>query len=381
MSSAHLQAGPGGSGPLFVVGCGRSGTTLLRLMLTAHPDLSIPEESHYMYDWFRRRAKGRGPTDITSAAGWGELTDFVLEHPRTRHLGLDAAVLRRRCDDVATRSHAAAFAVVLSEAAAREGKPRWGDKTPQHVQYMLVLAEVFPDARFVHLVRDGRDTSLSLLSLRKRRLSRWGPRSMGHAGYYWAWLVLSGLLAGQRLGPERYLQLRFEDLVAAPEDHLRPLCAWAGLPFHDGILSYHESETTRAYAQAGDPRKRWLTRPPDPDRTDRWKQDMSPDDQASLLRQAGGLLAHLGYEVGALSTRQERLRGALRTLQADGPDPGERSASPHRVRGRALTAALLLDRARQVAALRRGSLDPFAGASLRWQRTLALLLAEAEGRA
>ena len=347
-------------------------------MLTAHPDLAIPEESHYMYDWMRLRAKGQGPADITTDAGWADVTRFVLDHPRTRHLGLDPEELARRCGGSAPRTHATVFSSVLAAAAAREGKPRWGDKTPQHVQYLLVLAALFPEARFVHLVRDGRDTALSLLSLRERGLSKWGPRSMGHAGYYWAWLVLSGLLAGRLLGPRRYRQLRFEDLVTDPVAALRPLCAWAGLPFHDDVLAYHDNETTRAYAQAGDPRKRWLTQAPDPARTGRWKIDMAPSDRASLLRQAGGLLAHLGYEVESLTSRQQRLAQSLEELQGESLERVDRSAPAHSVRGLRLTAAMALDRGRQLAALRRGALEPFARASLRWQRSMAAMLADAE---
>ncbi len=354
------------SPPVFLVGCGRSGTTLLRLMLNAHPDLSIPQESHVIYRVARRAALGRWPASVATDAGWAHLVDHLAETPYLDTWEFDRVPVRERLSGLAERTHAAAFGALFDEYLDQRGGTRWGDKTPQHVQYLLVLDRLFPTGKAVHVVRDGRDVALSLMS------RPWGPRRMEIAGHYWAWLVLSGMVAGAVLGPERYREVRFEDLVTRPEATLRELCGWLGLPFRSELLDYHTTDDAVAYTRGG-PVARKLATPPDAGHTQRWRQRMTPSDHRLIVRQAGGLLAHLGYEADGLPARQRRVRQRLDALPAAMPEVADRAAplgGPAALR----TARLLALRARQGAALVRGDVAGFAAASVRWQRTVAALL-------
>ena len=128
------------AGPLFVVGCGCSGTTLLRLMLTAHPDLAIPYESHFMYEVMRGHARGIWPTDLTDTVTWLRLLAFIVRHPRLQRWDFDRDALYKRLQQLEERSYRDAFQAVFDEFRGQQGKTRWGDKTPQHVQYMMVLS-------------------------------------------------------------------------------------------------------------------------------------------------------------------------------------------------------------------------------------------------
>jgi len=240
----------------FVVGCSRSGTTLLRALLDAHPLLAVPPESHFALARDARalrRALRRDP--------WFGL--WGIETPGLR--GLDVAD--------AVRALFAAYAAV-------HGKPRYADKTPHYVSHLPALAERFHEARFVHVVRDGRDVALSLLEV------PWGPDDVEGAALYWRRRVLEGRDA--RLGPERYRELRYEALVADPERELRALGAWLQLPYDPAMLE------RRPLAVPYPEHHRRLELAPTPGLRD-WRREMSAADAARFQAVAGDALAELGY--------------------------------------------------------------------------------------
>jgi hypothetical protein len=139
-----------------VVGVGRSGTTLLRLMLDAHPELAIPPETHFVPAVIERAKGGAGSealiAELTGVRGWDEL-------------GVDAGQLRERVPAAAHGDAATVLRAFYALAAEARGKTRWGDKTPIYVTRMRAISATLPEARFVHLIRDGRDVALS----RRRR--------------------------------------------------------------------------------------------------------------------------------------------------------------------------------------------------------------------
>lgn len=99
---------------------------------------------------------------------------------------------------------------IFERLANLNHKPRWGDKTPHHVRELVRLGKAFPKAKFIHIMRDGRDVSSSL------RKKRWyGPTI--HAAWIWAESVRAGRLAGQALGSDRYIEIRYEDLIVNTE--------------------------------------------------------------------------------------------------------------------------------------------------------------------
>ena len=186
-----------------------------------------------------------------------------------------------------------AIAAVFEAYAAEHGKPRWGDKTPLYMQYLPLLERLFPDARFVHLVRDGRDAALSFLSVPAGIMTEgWGhPRDAAGFACQWATEVRAARALGARVGPARYLEVRYEALVADPEAELRRICAFAG------------SSTTRrcstTSAQTDSARKEHQQRLNEPPRVGvrNWRTEMSPADVAAFEAVAGDLLHELGYEV------------------------------------------------------------------------------------
>jgi Sulfotransferase family len=289
----------------FVVGVPRSGTTLLRLMLDAHPVLTIPPETHFV------------PKLITQFEGWvadGKSTaelreqafELITTHPRWGDMGLDPDALRSRLAQHDPLTPGDAARSFYAAYAAREGKPRWGDKSPPYAWKAPRIQRGLPEARFIHLIRDGRDVALSLSEV------SWGPGGLPEAARKWVRDMGRARRRAERLRPGTYMEARYEDLVLDPEPILRRVAEFVDLPWNDAMLAYHETAEARMRevirelrplgggtitAEERVRQHELVSKPPSTSRTGRWKTEMSPDDQEAFRAVAGQLLVELGYEV------------------------------------------------------------------------------------
>jgi hypothetical protein len=272
----------------FIVARGRSGTTLLRAMLDSHPDMAVPNESHFVVQVAKRRARyePEGRLDLP------RFTRDLLGHWAFRRWELpDDEVLEAfRADPPADVP--AAVRTVYRAYARHHGKGRFADKTPSYVLNVGLLAATFPDARFVHMIRDGRDVALSYLD------TDFGSRTLGQAALYWDRFVRAGRRAGARLGPDRYLEVRYEDLVAEPEPVLKELCVFVGLDFDERMLRFHERADELVPTLSHNEHHRNLYKPLTAGLRD-WRRDLAPRDAAVFEVLAGELLDELGYEHAA----------------------------------------------------------------------------------
>ena len=283
----------------FVVGMNRSGTTLLRMMLDSHPELTIPPETHFVPDVIRACKRGDGSPESVLAAmksrrEWGDFDfsdDEMLELLRARGRKLDAGEALR------------AFYEAYAE---RQGKPRWGEKTPRYVGKMRQIQGALPEARFVHVVRDGRDVALSVLDRTVRELTA------ADVAKRWKRKLQKARDAAPKL--DHYMEVRYEDLILDTEPSLRRICEFIELEWDDAVLEYHERSSGRLEemkrALPADERSAELdverrmathamtTKPPDADRVSRWKRQMGSEDQQAFEEIAGATLADLGYETG-----------------------------------------------------------------------------------
>jgi hypothetical protein len=267
---------------VIVLGVRRSGTTLLRVMLDRNPALAVPDESYFVPQLARRH---RGTVDPAS------FVDDLRRLPTLAEWGLSPDLVARRLQAGMTTGEA--ISAVFTAYAAERGKPRWGDKTPLYMQHLALLERLFPEACFVHLVRDGRDAALSFLAVPPGIMTEgWGhPRDASGFASQWATEVRSARELGARLGPRRYLELRYEALVADPAAELRRVCAFAGLDYDDEMLGY--------VGRTDSARKEHQQRLNEPPRVGvrEWRTEMSADDRAAFEVVAGDLLDELGYEV------------------------------------------------------------------------------------
>jgi hypothetical protein len=202
-------------GSFHIVGVGRSGTTLLRSMFDSHPRLAVPGESPW----------------VTELAPDGTL-DQIFAHPRWPAFHLDEGLARAAVAARNPQSWPELVDTLFSSFAEMTGKERWGEKTPSHIHHVERLAGWFPNARFIHIVRDGRAVAASIKD------QPTGTRNAAAAAIYWRRTVREGRAVGERLGPGRYAEVRLEDLVADPERELRRLCAFLGEDYAPEMLTY-----------------------------------------------------------------------------------------------------------------------------------------------
>jgi hypothetical protein len=267
--------------PVIVLGVGRSGTTLLRVMLDRNSELAIPYETFFVPQLAHRH--GSKP----------DLGSFLDDLGRLRTLydwGITPADVRPHLREGMTTREA--IAAIFETYAERQGKTRWGDKTPLYMQQLPLLEGLFPDTIWVHLVRDGRDAALSFLELPEGFSGKtWAlPRTPAQFAARWRTEILAARKLGRHAG-DRYLELRYEDLVAEPEQRLKLVCEHASLTWEPGMLDH-----TRVSDTAHMPEHRNLAQPPTPGLRD-WRSQMSHEDALAFEQVAGDVLRSGGYEL------------------------------------------------------------------------------------
>lgn len=282
----------------FVVGAERSGTTLLRLMLDAHPDLAVPPETHFI----DRVAEACGDTPEPRRT----FIETVTSHRRWGDFRVDGEELARRISGIEPFDLGEALRAFYGLYAQKFGKTRWGDKTPKYVHSMRLIHRLLPEARFVHIIRDGRDVALSTKDL-------WfGPDSVEEAARKWRSLIEKARRQSREV--PHYLEIRYEDLVSETEPTLRRICEFVDLRWDPAMLAYHktaEERMSEIYRDMETPRGKKVVRgemrrslhtltgsPPQRDRVARWKAEMSAEDRKRFEEAAGETLRDLGYETG-----------------------------------------------------------------------------------
>ncbi|MGD0770983.1 MAG: sulfotransferase [Tepidisphaeraceae bacterium] len=268
---SQAMSGEQQNGHVFVGGAGRSGTTLMRVLLDAHrriccgPELKVLPYVSELYQL--TLAMG----SVTEAYG-NTLADV------------------QGCFRQFVESLSANF-------RRASGKPRWAEKTPHNVLSMAPLGTMFPDARFIHVIRDGRDVACSLVTMDwfdpRTGAKRDYVQNVAKAAGYWRRIVQHArqqaadpALAG------RVIEVRYEALVADVEGIMRQVLDFLGEAWDPAILEAHKK------SRAHEPRESstdQATKPIYDTSIGRWKRDMSPADRIAFKSEAGPLLKELGY--------------------------------------------------------------------------------------
>lgn len=273
--------------PFFIVGSDRSGTTMLRLMLDRADDgPAIPPETMFITD-FRGVLRGGGLEAHDAAM---EFTRRVWAHPRVRLWGIDGDPEL----PPAGLTHAEAFRWAVEQPflayMRRDGKQWWADKTPPNIDHVDLLAEVFDGAKFVELVRDGRDVTLSMLTM------PWGDNNTWTAARRWASCIREGeRQRAQR--PDSMLLVRYEDLVTEPRQQLQRVSSFLGIAYDDEMLAVEKTDTSKLQHQD------WfgnLWKGINTSAMDKWRTKMPEQDQRLFLAAAGNELRLHGYDHAGL---------------------------------------------------------------------------------
>lgn len=254
-----------------VIGCcSRSGSSLFRVMLDSHPKFAV-----------------------------GQGSRIFVETPDPERLVANFGVTRESVEELLASSRDQAHFIerFFRGLAEREQKPYWGDKAPANIYYIPFIFDHFPNARFIHIIRDGRDVACSLRTHPKFKhengrtieLNTWRP--MENCVTSWVNYTRKGLAERGRPG---YFEVHYEDLVTQPEQTMRRVLEFLGEEWDERVLRYHELQsTTRDFTAM--PVSRDAVEPITHNALARWQRDMTEEDKQIFKEKAGELLIELGY--------------------------------------------------------------------------------------
>lgn len=250
--------------PIFVVGCPRSGTTMLSLMIHAHPRMAMPPESRFLLRSWRNRKKFG---DLSTPEQRMALAKAcVRTGSKVRDLGLDPQEVLEAIL-AAPPTYGSAYGTIFKMFADKHGKARWGDKRPAYYQEVDLLLRLFPDAQIVHIVRDGRANVASL-----KKMPWWPYDSIGSMAA-WSQAEYCSRRNAKRLPADVFHVVRYESLVANPEPVLRDLCRFLEEDFHPSMLE--PSEVRDIVPE----KKVWhgnLKQSVNTDRVESWRKGLEP---------------------------------------------------------------------------------------------------------
>jgi hypothetical protein len=279
--------------PVFIVGWDRSGTTLLRLMLNQSSTLYITSETEFLIplqqnqviygDFAQPYQRYFFIRDLQTNPATSKTFTFSV-------LGLTIAEAETALAQAAPTDFAGAAEAIFTAVAHKKHKQRWGDKTPHQVQNISSLAEAFPDAQFVHIIRDGRGVAVSI------RKAGWLNGNILKIAQYWQKQVKAGISAGKALAENRYYEVFYEQLIQQPEATLRDLCDWLHLEYTPQMLNYYHDASSDLQPEHSN-LFQLNQKPVDVSRAYACKSQLSKQDIADFESIAGNLLQTLGYEL------------------------------------------------------------------------------------
>jgi hypothetical protein len=251
--------------PIFIGGQRRSGTTLMRSMLNRHPHIASVPESHFFQEerfelLFRDLLEQRSE---------------LFERLRIGAPEMDRAV-------------AAFIDTLFSPHQMRMGARRWAEKSPENILRIGYLFRLFPDAQFIHMIRDPRDTLCSMKQQAKTYKPRWVKFSADVTAPEWVHCIKAGL--PWRARPDRYLEVHYEQVAREPEATLQRVLAFLGEPWSDAVLD--------ASAEVGHGKKGGNDhKPVFTSSIGRWEKDLGPEEVECIELIAGDTMALMGYDL------------------------------------------------------------------------------------
>lgn len=273
--------------PFFIVGNDRSGTTLLRLVLDRNAEVAIPTESMFLVDFANRRTPVDGQAGLDDPRRATAFLHEVWNHPKVRLWGLPTTP-----PELPTGlTHEQVYRFILEAPyrafAINQGKSRWGDKTPAYLEHIDDLIRIWPQARFVLVVRDGRDVALSVRHL------PFGANNVWAAAVDWSCGIRLGLDAHER-HPANVEIVHYESFVTDPRREVERICAFLDLVFDPGMLQVSETRPEKLESDKGE----WFANiwnGINSRSVERWRTQMSTNDQRLFLAVSGDELRASGY--------------------------------------------------------------------------------------
>ena len=287
--------------PIFLIGNPRSGTTLLRLMLNNHQNIVVPPECGFAVWWYDRYKEW----DLTATHDDQRLDTFLRDLASSKKIetwNLNYQGLRDFIREAAPASYSELVASVYIYFGISRGRKfhRWGDKNNFHILWIERLNALFPNAKFIHIVRDGRDVACSYRKLASLRSSSpYAPKlptEIEAIAREWANNIGAARTSFSKIGWEKVYEVRYEDLVMAPEVELRRICTFLDEPFDDRMLEYyHYNKKDRQEPTEFLAWKQKTVQEPTTSEIGKFRRELTPAQVATFEKYAKAILETYDY--------------------------------------------------------------------------------------
>jgi hypothetical protein len=290
--------------PVFIGGCDRSGTTLLGSMLGSHQKVVCVPEAQFIVE-----IPIETKLDVNKVKP-KDILQKIIMHPRFRHwgIGIDLPFTVNEDKEI---TYPMIIKWVMNHYGCIVGKPNadiWVDHVPTNIRYVDFLLSMFPSAKFLHIIRDGRAVANSLLSV------PFGPNTIDRAAQLWLESLAFGFAAEAFLGPSKIFRVKYEDLVMEPEFSLKQICEFLEIDFQSEMIhgrGFQAPKKARKYHTL-------VGTEPNQDRIMLWKSNLKERQVEIFESLTAGMLVYLGYDLifdyqTRGLTRFDRLRTLFKT--------------------------------------------------------------------
>ena len=267
MKSLNNQEPKISQSPIFIVGMPRSGTTLMRSMLSVHPNFAVSRETHFFPKWWERYQN----TDLNNLDNFEAFWQEFSQNKRFPKIVIDPTLVKAKILAADKIDLKTIFNTMMEILAATMNKPRWVEKTPDHYKYLDKILEWYPQAKIIWMLRDPRAVVASTLQ-------RWPKTPVDVRAKEWS----DSIVIFQQKWSEnpRVKLIKYEDLVADAGSHMRELCDFLEEEFYPTMIQERTQNVQQVFLPDEDPKKgplRLANRSITSIGIDKWRSTLSPE--------------------------------------------------------------------------------------------------------
>lgn len=290
----------GDDSPVFVLGNPRSGTTFIRLILTCHSEIGIPPESEFIVKLFSRYGHINAFNEVQLKKLIQDVNGGVVD--LSSQWKVDANKLLSQADTFVGQSYASVCANIYRGYQSYRGfgdVRLWGDKNNAYANYINVLNYLFPTARYIHVIRDGRAVLNSYQKLEYRSNQQYAP-VLSHKAKSVAlsWSDTVSRIADDlnKFAPNRHIAIMYEDVLKDFPNEISAVCEFLGLHYESSMLEFHSMNQTHELEPRDYEWKQNTFKPLDPMKSEAWRSELPSNDLITFDTIAHETLVKFGYE-------------------------------------------------------------------------------------